>query len=219
MRRALPWVAMPLMLLAIVLLLFHLRRPEDPPGGSRVPPPETGPEAPREHDLGVVPETMDHACPACGACTHEVRVARERRLVFVESPPGGFRLWGGKGDPVYFEDPAFFAAAASRRDLNAGRGSWELRVEYRPRGGPRALPHPCVRAPRGLSLTYELVISEEPIPEERVRVAPELEIFASREWMSCLRERPGGKSTALHFGWRLRGAPVLDQGPCGCGIP
>src|SRR5579863_4464716 len=164
MRKALSWLPLPLAAVIAVLVLqlgarddFEFGTPSPPAAGSNV-------AADDFAFLRVLPEPrFVHVCSGCGECVHPFEIIENRRVMSLSRRLGGLRrLWASKRT-WYYDDPVHMVADwGKNRNAETPLGTWTIRFRAASATHRSAPPHDCGQIPGEITLTYELVMSQDP---------------------------------------------------------
>jgi len=222
MKRVLvPFLAAAVMfLLSAVFLNWRHGGPDEFPGGSLAPPPVDDPT--KDNELArLLPSELTHACPTCGDCVHPVEIVESARTLRMRDHHHWFQLFKSADRFYYFGDLIALASCMNVRSARDPWGEWKISARVGPARHPKGAAHDCGQVPSTLSMTYELVVSAESIPDAPAAFAAPFPIAGSAQMLVFQYGKPPETST-LNFGWRIAaGAPpgTAPRVPCDCGKP
>jgi hypothetical protein len=221
MRRIGRWLLPPALLFAIVVLVLSLRERDQYESGALLPPADATVPGDDPSFRALLPSPLVHACPTCGECTHALDVLENRRTFRLLDEDGWYKLFWAGDETYHYEDPIVLAACLRNSTARDPRGRWTLRARVGRATHGALPPHECSAVPGEIFLSYELVVSPEPIgsatipvPGTSFQIARTLELFAYR--YGDVPHLP----SVLHFGWKLEEPAAAAAGaPCACGKP
>jgi hypothetical protein len=215
MKKPLLWALAPLAFMILILVL-NLCEIDNYEFGTETPP---GPGSNVPADDGafsrVFPELkFTHACAGCGECVHPFEIVQNRRILGIRDHDGWYKLVWSEDDQYYYSDPIHMLADWGRnRTAETPRGTWTIQLRAGSSTHGMAPAHDCGQIPREITLTYELVVSKDPLDDTFHSGDGPLKILQTFSWLVT---NPGKQ---MSLGWRLSGAPQVSPAVCPCSKP
>jgi hypothetical protein len=210
-------VLSPVMAFAIVLLVLNVRERDYYEFGTEKPPAKGNTVTAEDAAFArIFPELkFTHACSGCGECVHPFEVVENRRVMSIHDHDGWYKLFWAADEEYYYDDPIHLLADYHQnRTAETPRGTWTIMVRAGSATHRSAPAHECGQLPRELRLSYELVMSEDPLDTAAHSGDGPLKVPQTFPWLVT---NPGTRFVSL--GWRLMGAPAVQAGPCPCARP